>query len=88
MENWALHNENRPLEICWCSNGLVRGDLSSIKWLQNPLAGDSLVRIQSASLNFRDDVSLCVFKICKSLKNVKPLMTNCKADKSEAIIFA
>ncbi|KAL7024413.1 hypothetical protein ACKWTF_013028 [Chironomus riparius] len=38
------------------ANGLVRGDLSSIKWLQSPIteSSDNLVNVQYAALNFRD----------------------------------
>lgn len=46
--------ERRPQELSCYVNGLVRGDLSSIKWLQSPLGGSSLVKVQYASLNFRD----------------------------------
>ncbi|XP_070503056.1 fatty acid synthase-like [Chironomus tepperi] len=38
------------------ANGLVRGDLSSIKWLKSPLTvnSDNIVNVQYAALNFRD----------------------------------
>lgn len=48
--------ETRPQEICCYANSLVRGDLSSIKWLQSPLdaRGKGIVKVQYTSLNFRD----------------------------------
>jgi len=39
------------------ANSMVRGDLSSLRWLQGPLGNpnrDNMVRIQYSSLNFRD----------------------------------
>ncbi|KAL7024910.1 hypothetical protein ACKWTF_013247 [Chironomus riparius] len=37
-------------------NSLIRGDLSSIKWLQSPIKNDSdnIVKVQYAALNFKD----------------------------------
>lgn len=51
--------ESLPYETCCYANGLVRGDLSSIKWLQSPLSLDNdnannIIKVQYASLNFRD----------------------------------
>jgi len=48
--------EKQQYEDSCYANGLVRGDLSSIKWLQSPIMEDSdnIVNVQYAALNFRD----------------------------------
>ncbi|KAL7049985.1 hypothetical protein ACKWTF_003930 [Chironomus riparius] len=48
--------EASPYEASCYANGLIRGDLSSIKWLQSPKVenSDNIVKVQYAALNFRD----------------------------------
>ena len=49
-------NEKIPRIGHFFVNTLVRGDLSTLKWLEGPITEDSpnVIRIQYASLNFRD----------------------------------
>ncbi|CAG9806916.1 unnamed protein product [Chironomus riparius] len=48
--------EKMQHEDSYFLNSLVKGDLSSIKWLQSPIKNDSdnIVKVQYAALNFKD----------------------------------
>ena len=59
--------EKKPRRGHFYANSLVKGDLSTLVWLNGPISDDHLnqdiVRIQYASLNFRD-VMLATGKVC------------------------